>query len=94
MAEEPEPPMAVAMQWVARVFAASAVMVLPGVGGAWLDGRWGTGFLGPAGFVVGLISGVVYLIAVTRQAEVARRRDADEGATQEHRGRGPRPPQQ
>jgi hypothetical protein len=94
MADEPVPPMAVAMQWVARVFAASAVMVLPGLGGTWLDGRWGMRFLGPAGFVFGLVGGVVYLIAVTRQAEVARRRDADEGARQEHRGRGPRPPQQ
>ena len=94
MATQPEHPMAVAMQWVARVFAATAVMVLPGLGGKWLDGRWGTRFLGVAGFVVGLVGGVVYLIGVTRQSEVARRRDADEGATQERRGRGPRPPQQ
>ena len=94
MATEPEHPMALAMQWVARVFAASAVMVLPGLGGNGLDGLWGTRFLGVAGFVLGLVGGVFYLIAVTRQAEVARRRDADEGETQGRRGPGPRPPQQ
>ncbi len=75
---EPVHPMAVAMQWVSRVFAASLMMVGPGLGGQWLDRRWGTSLLGPLGFGVGLVAGVVYLIAVTRQAEVARRRKAGE----------------
>ncbi len=65
--------MALAMQWVARVFAAALMMCLPGVGGQWLDRLWGTQFFGPAGFVLGLIGGVVYLIAVTRAADKARR---------------------
>jgi hypothetical protein len=73
MSDHREPPMAVAMQWVARVFAASLMMVLPGLGGQWLDDRWNTKFVGAAGFVVGLVGGVVYLIAVTRQTEDARR---------------------
>jgi hypothetical protein len=76
MAERPVHPMAAAMQWVARVFAAALMMVLPGLGGQWLDDRWRTHFLGLAGFAVGLIGGVGYLIAVTRQADAARRRGA------------------
>ena len=107
MPDEREPPMAVAMQWVARVFAASLMMVLPGLGGQWLDGRWNTKFIGAAGFVAGLVGGVVYLIAVTRQAEEARRasdervpgqadasKNAKHEATQEHRGPGPGAPEQ
>ena len=72
MAEGADHPMAIAMQWVARVFAATLMMILPGLGGQWLDRRWGTGFLGLAGFVLGLIGGVAYLITVTRAADAAR----------------------
>jgi hypothetical protein len=75
---EPDHPMAIAMQWVSRVFAASLMMVAPGLGGQGLDGRWGTAFLGPLGFGGGLVGGVAYLIAITRQADVARRRKAGE----------------
>lgn len=73
MSERPDHPMAIAMQWVARVFAASLMMTLPGLGGQWLDRRWGTSLAGPAGFALGLVGGVVYLIAVTRAADVRRR---------------------
>jgi len=72
VAERSEHPIAVAMQWVARIFAAALMMSLPGVGGQWLDRQWDTGFVGPLGFVVGLISGMTYLIAVTRSAEASR----------------------
>jgi hypothetical protein len=74
VAERPDQPMAVAMQWVARIFAAALMMSLPGVGGQWLDARWGTGFIGPAGFVVGLIGGMTYLIAATKAADAERKR--------------------
>jgi hypothetical protein len=73
--------MAIAMVWVARIFAAALMMFLPGLGGQWLDRRWGTGFLGPVGFVLGLVGGMMFLIAATRSAEQERRskrtRDAD-----------------
>jgi hypothetical protein len=72
MAKDADHPMAIAMQWVARVLAATLMMSVPGFAGQWLDRRWGTGFLGLAGFVFGLIGGVAYLIAVTRAAEAAR----------------------
>ena len=81
MAEQPVSPMAAAMEWVARVFAAVLMMVLPGLGGQWLDKHWGTGFLGLAGFVVGLVGGVTYLIAVTRRADEARRSRTTRSAT-------------
>jgi len=55
------------MEWVSRILAVAAVMVLPGLAGGWLDKRWGTGFLGLAGFAVGVVSGIAYLLAITRQ---------------------------
>jgi hypothetical protein len=72
VAEPPDHPMAVAMQWVARIFAAALMMFLPGVAGQWLDGKLGTGFIGPAGFVIGLVGGMMYLISATK-AEAAQR---------------------
>jgi hypothetical protein len=86
MVEGPVHPMAAAMQWVARIFAAAFMMFLPGLGGQWLDKRWGTHFLGLVGFAVGLVGGVVYLISATRQADAARRR----GTTQATHDREPR----
>jgi hypothetical protein len=59
--------MALAMEWVARIFATTLMLVAPGLGGQWLDGRWETRVFGPAGFLLGMVVGVVYLIAVTRQ---------------------------
>jgi hypothetical protein len=74
VAERPDHPMAAAMQWVARIFAAALMMSLPGVGGQWLDAKWGTGFIGPIGFVLGLIGGMMYLIAATKSADAERKR--------------------
>ena len=73
MAERVRHPIAVAMQWVARIFASALMMFLPGLGGQWLDRRWGTSFIGATGFVVGLIAGMAYLIAATRSAELQRK---------------------
>jgi hypothetical protein len=65
--------MAAAMQWVARVFASAVMMSAPGLGGHWLDHWLGTRLLGPAGFVLGLVGAMAYLIAVTKAADRARR---------------------
>lgn len=67
--------MAAAMQWVARITASAIMMVLPGLGGQWLDQRWGTGYIGLAGFAFGLVAGMMYLIAATRSADAERKRD-------------------
>jgi hypothetical protein len=91
MAERPDHPMAVAMQWVARVFAAAVMMSLPGLGGQWLDRQWGTRFIGALGFVFGLVGGVAYLLAVTRAAETARRTKASHRKARDAAG-GQEPP--
>jgi hypothetical protein len=59
-------PLAEAMEWVSRITAVAFIMVLPGIGGQWLD-RWlGTKFIGLVGFVLGVTSGIAYLVAMTR----------------------------
>jgi uncharacterized protein YqgC (DUF456 family) len=60
-------PVSEAMTWVSRIMAVAAVMVLPGLAGFWLDKRWGLGFLGLTGFVIGLISGIAYLLIITKR---------------------------
>jgi hypothetical protein len=42
-------------------------MVLPGLGGQWLDGRWGTRFLALLGFALGLFGGIAYLLAALKE---------------------------
>jgi hypothetical protein len=64
--EDKRPPMAVAMQWVSQITTVVLEMILPGVGGQWLDAKWGTSFLGLAGFALGLSVGVWHLVAMTR----------------------------
>jgi hypothetical protein len=66
--------MAAAMEWVARIFAAALMMCLPGFGGQWLDRLWGTSFIGLAGFAIGLVGGMMYLIAATKAIDARRKR--------------------
>jgi hypothetical protein len=67
MPDRPSPsPLAVAMQWVGRIFGVVGAMVLPAWGGSWLDQRWGTAWLAPAGMAAGLVLGIAYLLAITR----------------------------
>jgi hypothetical protein len=73
MAEPPMHPMGVAMQWVARITGAAVMMILPGLAGLWLDGKWGVSFIGLIGFAFGLFGGMTYLISATRAADAERR---------------------
>lgn len=68
MSEQPEerPPMAVASEWVSRVTAISAEMVLPGLGGHWLDQRWGTNIFVLVGFVLGVSLGIWHLVVLSQ----------------------------
>lgn len=59
-------PVSEAMVWVSRILAVAAMMVLPGLAGQWLDKRWGTGFLGLVGFAFGMVSGIAYLLTMTK----------------------------
>lgn len=57
------------MEWVARITAAGLMMVLPGLGGQWVDQRIGTGFLTLVGFAMGIACGLAYLLAITRKID-------------------------
>ena len=59
-------PVGDAMGWVARIIAAGLIMVLPGLGGNWVDQRLGTHFVALLGFAVGIAWSLVYLLAITR----------------------------
>ncbi len=57
--------MAVALEWVSRITAIAMAMVLPGLFGYWLDSRFNTSFLTPAGFVLGIVGGMWSLLVLT-----------------------------
>jgi uncharacterized protein YqgC (DUF456 family) len=56
-----------AIEWVARITTVALVMVLPGVGGQWLDHRFGTKYLGLLGFFIGLVLGISTLLAIVKR---------------------------
>ena len=58
--------MALAMEWVAKITTVGLEMVLPGIGGHYLDERLGTGYWAPIGFVVGLVFGLWHLLQMTK----------------------------
>jgi hypothetical protein len=92
---ESHSPFAEAMEWVSRIAAVAMIMVLPGLGGQWLDGRLGTKFIGPLGFALGVTSGVGYLVALSRSAlpyDASRKagtsNDAVKGTSESEEGTG------
>lgn len=50
------------MAWAARIIAIGVAMFLPAVAGGWLDARLGTAFLAPTGLVLGVVSGLAWLV--------------------------------
>lgn len=58
------PPLAIAVEWVAKITTVALEMVIPGVIGQWLDNRWGTQFLGFVGFALGLVVGMWHLLVL------------------------------
>lgn len=56
-----------ASTWLSRTLAVTLVMVLPGILGAYLDKHWGTTWLTPLGFGVGLFLGTTGLIVLARK---------------------------
>lgn len=56
-----------AWDWVSRVLAICVVMVLPGLGGGWLDRRYGTGSWTLVGFAFGFFSGITALILLVQR---------------------------
>jgi len=76
MSSRGQHPMALAIEWVAKITTVALEMVLPGLAGMWLDGRWGTQFLGLVGFALGLIVGIWHLLQMT-PGKTRRPRDED-----------------
>lgn len=70
-------PMALAMEWVSRVFAVAVEMIVPGLAGQWLDRRWGTNWFVLVGFAAGISLGLWHLIVMTRAAERRRKPPSD-----------------
>jgi F0F1-type ATP synthase assembly protein I len=63
----PQPhPMALAMEWVAKITTVGLEMVLPGVGGHYLDARLGTKYWTLIGFGVGMVVGFWHLMQMTK----------------------------
>lgn len=56
-----------AVDWVSRVLAICVVMVLPGLGGDWLDRKFGTSFWALIGFACGFASGFTALILLVKR---------------------------
>ena len=83
--------MALATEWVARIFAISLVMFLPGLAGQWLDEQFDTGFLALVGFGFGFCAGLGGLLAmvnnkpasgVASEGKVGRGDDDDRGSNE------------
>lgn len=60
-------PVGDALVWASRIMATGLVMFLPAVVGGWLDAHLGTGFLAPAGLVLGFVAGLAWLVQVARK---------------------------
>lgn len=63
----PRQPMALAMEWVTKITTVGLEMVLPGVGGAYLDKYFHTSFLALLGFGLGLTVGIWHLLQMSKQ---------------------------
>ena len=57
-------PVGEAFAWASRILAIGLAMFLPGVGGNWLDSRFGTRFLGPFGLIFGFTAALVWLVQI------------------------------
>src|SRR5579872_6302529 len=76
------PPLAAAMEWIGVITTVVAEMVLPGIAGAWLDARWGTGFIGLAGFALGLTIGIRHLVSVSNSRSQTSKRAGPDSQSQ------------
>ena len=59
-------PLAAAMEWVAKITTVGLEMVLPAVGGKYLDSRLGTTYWVLVGLVLGFSVGFWHLLQLTR----------------------------
>jgi len=60
--------MALAMEWVAKITTVGLEMMLPAVGGGYLDRRLGTSHWALVGVVLGVVLGMWHLLLMTKVA--------------------------
>ncbi len=71
------------MVWVSRISTVSLEMILPAVGGHWLDGRWGSGpWCVSLGAILGFALGMRHLLQMTGVSRPAD--DGGQRADQNH----------
>ena len=70
------PPLAVAMEWVAKITTVALEMILPAIAGGFLDRRLGTQHWALVGLVLGFVVGLWHLLQMTR---VTNRRGKSSG---------------
>jgi F0F1-type ATP synthase assembly protein I len=54
------------MEWVTKITTVALEMVLPALGGVYLDKRMGTSYWALIGLVVGFVAGMWHLLQMTR----------------------------
>jgi len=80
--ERPRPdPLALAMEWVAKITTVGLEMALPAIGGGYLDRRLGTGYWALVGVGVGMSVGLWHLLLMTRPKAAERGRKDERGGT-------------
>jgi hypothetical protein len=93
---EEKPPLAAAVEWVGRIMAVGIEMILPGLGGKWLDDRWATTpLLTLSGFGLGMAVGIWHLLVMTAAVKKSsQHRDDQHRDNQQREGKDELPPDQ
>lgn len=64
--------MSEALNWATRITTIGLMMVLPALGGRWLDDRYGTKFWSLVGLALGLVIGLMQLVQIAREGTPRR----------------------
>ena len=62
----PPPPIALAMEWVAKITTVGLEMIVPAIGGRYLDHYLGTQYWTVVGLVIGVVFGFWHLLQMTK----------------------------
>ncbi len=65
------------MEWVAKITTVGLEMVIPAVGGGYLDRRLGTNYWALMGLVLGVVMGMWHLLQMTKAASDRKRNRGD-----------------
>jgi hypothetical protein len=76
-------PYAAAIEWVAKITTVALEMVLPAVGGGFLDQRLGTKYWTLIGLVLGVTVGLMHLLQMTKPKGSGKNKDTSSGRSGE-----------